>query len=113
MTIHKIAGYTIEQTDTEFHVYDDEHRRMLGNDAAPILSYEYGPGWLGCSETGNVHKTTDPLASIVSVLDNVDVNGYPDIEDDANRCVVCDEPSEWHWCSTDCFLQDRDSTDNH
>lgn len=106
------GGYSIERTRTTIHIVDPNGAHPSnGWKGETVQSYDYGPGWIGCSETGNVHNTSDPMATVRKIIDDLDVNGLPNIPDDANRCVVCNTPCEWHWCSNDCYFADCDTRD--
>lgn len=106
-------GFTVTMADGVITVVDPNGWHPSHPDGLIVATFEYGDDWITDTETGNSRVTSDPMAVVFGLVDNLDVTGIQTMTDDGwNQCSVCDTLGDFEmFCSTDCASQAQETED--
>lgn len=108
-----INGFTVRRTASTVTVLDPDGWSEANLAGAVVLEFNYGDGWVEDTGTGNVKRYNGNVMDLITeIIESLDVNGFRRIDDDYDRCIVCEAPTDLGvTCSTDCTLAAIDSQD--
>lgn len=103
-------GYVVVKAEGKIDVIDPAGWGPGAPDGVIVRSFDYGDGWIADAETGANMLTDDAMATVYGIVDNVDVNGLPDLTDEGwTQCQICGTLGDFDtYCSDDCVRRARD-----